>query len=223
MRSLLRGRDGYAKRGGRGKNIRNGSTPCLKRDFSHFVCHRWTVGFPGWLRGKESACRGRRCSRYVFDPWVGKIPCRRKGNPLRYSCLEDPRDRGAWWACSPRGHRVGFAWSTQVECGGPGVHVAALESGCGWAVSWKGAQLAALPVARAGPRNPSALLFLSRWPLSSVGMHNTLLVELGLEFSGNLSPAEFGNVVLVLSPFLGSKRFLNPASEEYKDEHYNSR
>ena len=20
------------------------------------------------------------------------------GNPLQYSCLEDPRDRGAWWA-----------------------------------------------------------------------------------------------------------------------------
>ena len=21
-----------------------------------------------------------------------------KGNPLQYSCLENPRDRGAWWA-----------------------------------------------------------------------------------------------------------------------------
>ena len=31
-------------------------------------------------------------------PWVGKIPWRRKCNPLQYSCLENPVDRGAWWA-----------------------------------------------------------------------------------------------------------------------------
>ena len=29
------------------------------------------------------------------DPWVGKIPWRRHGNPLQYSCLEHPMDRGA--------------------------------------------------------------------------------------------------------------------------------
>jgi len=33
-----------------------------------------------------------------FDPWVRKIPWRRNGNPLRYSCLESPVDRGAWQA-----------------------------------------------------------------------------------------------------------------------------
>ena len=32
------------------------------------------------------------------DPWVGKIPWRRNGNPLQHSCLENPMDRGAWWA-----------------------------------------------------------------------------------------------------------------------------
>ena len=31
-----------------------------------------------------------------FDPWVGKIPWRRKWQPLHYSCLENPMDRGAW-------------------------------------------------------------------------------------------------------------------------------
>ena len=30
--------------------------------------------------------------------WVGKIPRRRHGYPLRHSCLENPMDRGAWWA-----------------------------------------------------------------------------------------------------------------------------
>ena len=33
-----------------------------------------------------------------FDPWVGKIPGEGNGNPLQYSCLGNPMDRGAWWA-----------------------------------------------------------------------------------------------------------------------------
>ena len=33
-----------------------------------------------------------------FNPWVEKIPWRRKCNPLQYSWLENPMDRGAWWA-----------------------------------------------------------------------------------------------------------------------------
>ena len=35
--------------------------------------------------------------------WVGKIPWRRKDNPFKYSCLENPMDRGAWQAAV---HRV---------------------------------------------------------------------------------------------------------------------
>ena len=39
--------------------------------------------------------------RRWFDPWVGKIPRGGHGNPLQYSCLETPMDRGAWWAIAP--------------------------------------------------------------------------------------------------------------------------
>ena len=47
--------------------------------------------FPGGS-GKEYACpRG-------FDPWVRKIPGEGNGNPLQYSCLGNPMDRGAWQA-----------------------------------------------------------------------------------------------------------------------------
>ena len=35
-------------------------------------------GLPWWLSGGESACQCRRCQ---FDPWVGKIPWRRKWLP----------------------------------------------------------------------------------------------------------------------------------------------
>ena len=38
----------------------------------------WSIvvlGLPWWLSGKESTCQFRR---HGFDPWVGKLPCRRK-------------------------------------------------------------------------------------------------------------------------------------------------
>ena len=39
------------------------------------------------------------CRRHRFDSWVRKIPLEEgNGNPLQYSCLENPMDRGAWWA-----------------------------------------------------------------------------------------------------------------------------
>ena len=31
-------------------------------------------------------------------PRLGKSPGKRHGNPLRYSCLENAMNRGAWWA-----------------------------------------------------------------------------------------------------------------------------
>ena len=50
------------------------------------------VSFPGSASGKESACQYRRCKRHKFDPWIGKIPGAGNGNPLQYSCLENPMD-----------------------------------------------------------------------------------------------------------------------------------
>ena len=31
-------------------------------------------------------------------PGLGRSPGEGHGNPLQYSCLENPVDRGAWWA-----------------------------------------------------------------------------------------------------------------------------
>ena len=31
-------------------------------------------------------------------PGLGRSPGVENSNPLQYSCLENPRDRGAWWA-----------------------------------------------------------------------------------------------------------------------------
>ena len=36
--------------------------------------------------------------RHGFDLGLGRSPGGGNGNPLQYSCLENPRDRGAWRA-----------------------------------------------------------------------------------------------------------------------------
>jgi len=84
-------------------------------------------GLPRWLSGKEFACQCRSLRRCRLNPWVKKFPsgggngnplqCSESdkteqlhfhfslsctgegnGNPLQYSCLENLRDGGAWWA-----------------------------------------------------------------------------------------------------------------------------
>jgi len=40
-----------------------------------------STGLLRWLSGKESTCQCRRYRRCGFDPWVGKIPWRRKWQP----------------------------------------------------------------------------------------------------------------------------------------------
>ena len=39
--------------------------------------------------------------RHEFSPCVGKITGRGHGNPLQYSCLNNPMDRGDWQATVP--------------------------------------------------------------------------------------------------------------------------
>ena len=38
------------------------------------------------------------CKKPGFDPWVGRSLGKENGNPLQYSCLGNPIDKGAWWA-----------------------------------------------------------------------------------------------------------------------------
>ena len=87
----------------------------------------YTLIYTGGARGKEPACKCRRCKRCGFSPWVGKILWRRAwpptpvflpgdvrdvvsvpgwgrssegghGHPLQFSCLENPMDIRAWQA-----------------------------------------------------------------------------------------------------------------------------
>ena len=56
------------------------------------------MGFPAGTSGKEPSCQWKRCKRHGSVPGLGRSPAGGHGNPLPYSCLESPMDRGAWRA-----------------------------------------------------------------------------------------------------------------------------
>ena len=51
------------------------------------------MGFPGGSDGKESACNAGDLGSI---PELGRSPGGGRGDPLQYSCLENPVDKGAW-------------------------------------------------------------------------------------------------------------------------------
>ena len=55
-------------------------------------------GLPWWLSSKESACNAGDTGNVGLIPRLGKSLGKGHGNPLQYSFLENPMDRGAWWA-----------------------------------------------------------------------------------------------------------------------------
>ena len=57
---------------------------------------------------EESACNAGIAEDTGLIPGLGRSPGGGHGNPLQYSCLEKPMDRGAWWATD---HRVTKSWT----------------------------------------------------------------------------------------------------------------
>ena len=55
------------------------------------------LGFSQWLIGKESTCKAEATEDAVLILGLGRSPGGGNGNPLQYSCLENPMDRGACW------------------------------------------------------------------------------------------------------------------------------
>ena len=79
-------------------------------NWSLMNCFCWIAeGFPGSSDGKESAYN-------VGDPGsvpgLGRFPGEGIGNPLQYSCLENPMDRGTWWTAV---HGVPKSWTQPSE------------------------------------------------------------------------------------------------------------
>ena len=67
----------------------------LKLRLPLYIYHSAYTGFPGGSDGKESTCN---VGDLASIPGLGRSPGERHGNPLPYSCLENPMDREAWQA-----------------------------------------------------------------------------------------------------------------------------
>ena len=63
------------------------------------------LGLPWWLSGKESACNAGDTGSITE---LGRSPGEGNDNPLQYSCLGNPMDRGAWRAAV---HEASESWT----------------------------------------------------------------------------------------------------------------
>ena len=85
--------------------------------------HHWLNGDGfGWTLGVGDGQGGLACygswGRRVGHDWVTELNWtvefgEGNSNPLQYSCLENPMDRGAWWATVHRLQRVGHKWAAE--------------------------------------------------------------------------------------------------------------
>ena len=76
--------------------------PIGRMTWYYKLTHR---GFPGNSDGKETACNAGALG---LIPGSGRSPGEGNDYPLQCSCLENPMDRGAWWATV---HRTAGSWT----------------------------------------------------------------------------------------------------------------
>ena len=66
------------------------------------------MGSPGGAAVKNMPANAGAARDADLIPELGRFPGGGHGNPFQYSCLENPMDRGAWWAT---GRRVPKGWT----------------------------------------------------------------------------------------------------------------
>ena len=66
----------------------------LKKFFPFLPLYIIKQGLPQWLRSEESSCDARDMGSI---PGLGRSPGGGHGNPIQYSCLGNPMDRGVKW------------------------------------------------------------------------------------------------------------------------------
>ena len=62
---------------------------------------------PQWFMGKEHICNAGTTGDVSSILGLERSPGEGGGNPLQYSCLENPMDKGGWWDTV---HRVAKSW-----------------------------------------------------------------------------------------------------------------
>ena len=69
------------------------------------------MGFPGGSGNEDPICNEGDPG---LTPGSGRSPGEENGNPLQYSCSENPTDRGAWQATVHGVTRVGHDLATKT-------------------------------------------------------------------------------------------------------------
>ena len=72
------------------------------------------LGLPRWHSGKESDNAGD-AKDTLLVPGSVRSPGVGNGNPFQYSCLENPMDKGAWWAIVHGVEKSGTQLSTHIH------------------------------------------------------------------------------------------------------------
>ena len=85
-------------------NLQRDLVMCIFNKFFIWLCYWWLVGnplcFPGGSDGKETACNAGDLG---LTPGLGRSPGGGNGNPLQYSCLENPHGQRSLAGYSPWG------------------------------------------------------------------------------------------------------------------------
>ena len=125
------------------------------------TCSYWKhfliLGFPGGSDGKVCACNAENLGSI---PGSGRSPGEGNDNPLQCSCLENPRDGGAWWA-AVCGVTQSQTWLKQLSSSRSSNNY------------WKSAPLSLLPCYPSfllPPSLPPSLFLLPLLPLSLLGI-----------------------------------------------------
>ena len=79
-------------------NRENKQTKQINRYLWNLVTITKLLSFPGGSVDKESAGNAGDTRDVGSVPGSRRFLGGKHGNPLQYSCLGNPRDRGAWWA-----------------------------------------------------------------------------------------------------------------------------
>ena len=93
-----------------------------------FLCISWIISFgqisrhgttkskatlvTQWLKKKKKKKICLQCRRPRLDPWIGKIPWRRKWLPTPVFLPGNAMDRGAWWSTV---HGVTKSWTWLID------------------------------------------------------------------------------------------------------------
>ena len=134
----------------------------------------------------------------------------RNGNPLQYSCLENPMDRGPWWAtvCRVSKNRTPLKWLSTAQCrfSWAPTEMAVFLSGLQYSFSrslfghiWHG------PLSFTQSRHESFLILfhanMGTWEIDALICIQLILIQIciGLQISLLLNP-QFGWFIVLTSP-----------------------